>query len=370
MRRSLTVDIVPKLTSVSADEWTSLFVDHPDSHELVGLIESSGMDGFSFHSVVVRESNRPVLLAPLFETVFELSGMVNGAVKAIVGVASRAVPSLLRPRLLGIGFVEGEWGEVGMVRGLPDEILAQAWHLAGEAIERLRRSLRANLTLCLNFTPDAAAALPSEMFGRFAGIQTYPCGRLELPFRDIDEYLAGLSKNTRKDLRRKARTAESVVIRRATDPAPWLDRIMELYTATVDRADMVLGRHRPSFFEQVCRRVPGAEYVLYLVDGRLSAFNLLVSNERLCVDKYFCMEQRIGRKCGLYFVSWMENVRYCIERGIPHYHAGPGAEATKARLGAKFIPSVTLFRHANPLAQAMLRRLRGLIEYRPEVDLS
>jgi hypothetical protein len=80
------------------------------------------------------------------------------------------------------------------------------------------------------------------------------------------------------------------------------------------------------------------------------------------VDKYFCMDYEVGRKYNLYFLSWLENVRYCVERIIPLYHAGQGAESTKARLGATFIPSLILFKHRQPVIDRFLVEQPAVIE--------
>jgi hypothetical protein len=108
----------------------------------------------------------------------------------------------------------------------------------------------------------------------------------------------------------------------------------------------------------------GAEYTLYFyfVQGELAAFNLLVVKQDAMVDKYFCMDLEVGRKYNLYFLSWLENVRYCVEHKIPLYHAGPGAENTKAHLAATSIPSFILFKHRRPAVDRFLIEQRALIE--------
>jgi hypothetical protein len=117
---------------------------------------------------------------------------------------------------------------------------------------------------------------------------------------------------------------------------------------------MALGAHNRLFFEQISERVPGAEYTLYFVQEELAAFNLLVVKQEAMVDKYFCMDHELGRKYNLYVLSWLENVRYCVERKIPLYHAGQGAEKTKAHLGATLIPSFILFKHRQPVINRFL----------------
>jgi hypothetical protein len=72
------------------------------------------------------------------------------------------------------------------------------------------------------------------------------------------------------------------------------------------------------------------------------------------VDKYFCMDYELGHKYSLYVLSWLENVRTCIERKIPLYYAGQGAEKTKAYLGATFIPSFIFFKHRQPVLDRFL----------------
>jgi hypothetical protein len=108
------------------------------------------------------------------------------------------------------------------------------------------------------------------------------------------------------------------------------------------------------FFEKICERVPGAEYTLYFVQEELVAFNLLVVKQEAMVDKYFCMDYGLGRKYNIYVLSWLENVRTCVERKIPLYYAGQGAEKTKAHLGATLIPGFILFRHRRPLIDRFL----------------
>jgi hypothetical protein len=158
----------------------------------------------------------------------------------------------------------------------------------------------------------------------------------------------------RKDLHRKMRSSNEVRVVRSRTTFPFLDKIYKLYLETVARGAMALGVHNRSFFEKIGERVPGAEYTLYFVQEELVAFNLLIVKQEMMVDKYFCMDLELGRKHNLYFLSWLENVRTCVERKIPLYYAGQGMEATKAHLGATFVPSFILFKHRQPVFNRLL----------------
>jgi hypothetical protein len=370
MSDDLMVSIHDRLRSVSTADWQRLFPSHPDSPELLDLIQSSGMDDFAFHSIVVRQGGRPILLLPIFQTTLNLANVLDGIVRTFVRLFAPLFPSLLKPRVLGIGFVEGEWGAIGLDPHLDVQSKADAWELAQVALSTVRRRSKADLTLCLNLTPAAARELPDRLRARLCEVDTLPCGQLQLPFSNVEDYLASLSKSTRKDLRRKLKESSGIGILHTREPHQWMEAIYSLYTATVARADLSLGMHRKSFFDQICQRIPNAEYVLYFHGEKLIAFNLLIASPTVLIDKYFCMDPILGRRFNLYFVSWIQNVRYCIANDIKLYHAGPGAEATKSRLGARFIPSLTFFQHRNPLIHALLVQLKGLLAYTPSVELN
>src|SRR4030043_1451956 len=150
------------------------------------------------------------------------------------------------------------------------------------------------------------------------------------------------------------RASHKVRVIRSRNISPFLDRIYKLYLETVARGPMALGVHNRLFFEKICERVAGAEYTLYFVQEELVAFNLLVVKQEAMVDIYFCMDHELGRKYNLYVLSWLENVRTCVERKIPLYYAGQGTEKTKEHLGATFIPSFILFKHRQPVIERFL----------------
>jgi hypothetical protein len=158
------------------------------------------------------------------------------------------------------------------------------------------------------------------------------------------------------------RVAPEVRVIRSRNISPFLDRIYKLYLETVERSPMAFGAHNLLFFEKICERVPGAEYTLYFVQGKLAAFNLLVVTQEAMVDKYFCMDHELGRKYHLYVLSWLENVRTCVERKIPFYYAGQGTEKTKGHLGATFIPSFIFFKHRQPVIDRFLIGQPAVIE--------
>jgi len=349
---NLTCNSVPRLDGVSAAELGRLFPEPSITAPLLSLLQESGIEGFNLRSIVVLKDDTPILLLPLFETRFDSSTFVQGWIKKSLKVAGRLIPSLFQPRVLSVGLVVGEWSEIGIDPHIEAGILEAAYKMAFATLQTLAAELKADIVAFYNF--NHYGNLPGEVFKEFHPVQYRPCAQLSINFNSLEEFLARFSRAARKDLRRKMRASHEVRVIRCRTTSPFLDRIYKLYLETVARGPMALGAHNRSFFEKICERVPGAEYTLYFVQEELAAFNLLVTKQEVMVDKYFCMDHELGRKHNLYVVSWFENVRTCVERKIPLYCAGQGAEKTKAHLGATFVPNFILFKHRQPVFDRLL----------------
>ena len=367
--KNLSCKVSPRLNPISNSEWTKLFPNFPDSPEMINLIQRSGFDGFNFHSIIVKQGDKPILLLPLFETNYNVSVMLNNIGRKIFSSVVNYIPRLLRPKVLGVGFVEGEWGQIGYDSNIDKTTMEDAWNMALEALDSLALGLKADIISFTSFNSDSGKIIPMNKLKGYESIPSLPCAQVPVKYSNIDEYINSLSANTRSSLRRKIKKANEIKIVRTTTPGSYLDSIYHLYLDTVKRSELVFGIHRPSYFEHVCELVPGAEYVLYFAGNKLAGFRLIVKSPHCLIDKYFGMDPVLGQNYNLYFISWIENMRYCIENKIPLYHAGPSQEETKARLGAHFLPCDILFKHNNPLIQWILSRLKDQLSYEPKVDL-
>jgi len=349
---NLTCNCVPRLDGVSAAELERLFPEPSITAPFLSLLQESGIDGFNLRSIVVLKDDAPILLLPLFETRFDLSTFVEGWIKKSLKAAGRLIPSLFQPRVLSVGLPAGEWSEIGIDPQIDEGTLDAACKMAFGALQKLAAELKSDIVALYNF--NQYGKLPGEVFKKFNRVQCQSYARLPINFNSMEEFLARFSKAARKDLRRKMRASQEVRVIRSRTIAPFLDRIYKLYLETVARSPVSFGVHKRLFFEKICERVPGAEYTLYFVQEELAAFNLLVVKQQAMVDEYFCMDHELGRKYNMYVLSWLENIRTCVERKIPFYYAGQGAEKTKAHLGATLIPSFILFKHRQPVIDRFL----------------
>ncbi|MDW7709635.1 MAG: GNAT family N-acetyltransferase [Deferrisomatales bacterium] len=345
---------------MSAQELERLFPPPSSTAPLLSLLQESGVPGFHLRSIVVFQGDAPILLLPLFECRLDVSTLAGGWLRRSLRGAVRLFPSVFHPRVLGVGLLEGGWSEIGIARPLDATTLAAAWRLALDSLQMLATERKSDLVTFYNF--NHTVELSGEGLRGFHRLPWVPGGKLPIPFDSMEDYFGLLSSAARKDLRRKMRASSEVTVTRNRDISPYLDRIYGLYLATVERVPMAAGLLNRLFFEKICERVPGAEYALYFVQEELAAFNLLVAREEMLVDKYFCMDYAAGRQHNLYFLSWLENIRYCVEHKIPLYHAGQGAQNTKAHLGAKPVPSFLLLKHRRPGLDRFLFEQPAVVE--------
>jgi hypothetical protein len=343
---------VPGVDGLSSADLRRLFPEPSRTAHFLSLLQESGVDGFTLHTIVVLQDDVPVLLVPLFEARFDLATFVEGWHKAVLNVAGCLIPTVFRPRVLGVGSLVAEWSEIGIDPAIDAGTLDAACILAFDAVQTLAVELESDMVALYNFKQHSN--LPGEVVNNFNRVQYRSSARLPIDFSSMEEYLSRLSKAARKDLRRKMRVAPEVRVLRSTAIFPFLDRIYALYLETVARGPLALGRYNRTFFELICEMVPGAGFTLYFVQEKLVAFNLLVVTEEAMADKLFCMEYGLGRTYNLYVLSWVENVRTCVERNIPFYYTGQGTEKTKAHLGATFVPSFIFFKHRYQVVDRLL----------------
>ena len=160
----------------------------------------------------------------------------------------------------------------------------------------------------------------------------------------------------------RLKAAGAIVVERRSSVDDVLPRMVELYAATRARSDLQFETLPPAYFTGVLSGAgEGASCFLYWHGPELLAFNLVLHDDRRLVDKFFCMNAEQGRRFNLYFLSWMTNVRFCLERGIKLFVSGQAAYGPKLRLGSKLNPNWLFFRHRNRLIHAALRLVAAFL---------
>lgn len=341
---------------VGQTAWDACFPGALEGFDYLAAVEGAGLADFAFRYVVVTDQGRPVGAAPGFICDYPLDTTLNGAGRSMVAAVRRLAPRAFTVRLAALGSPCTEDVSLGLAEGVDAARHDEIARLALQAFETQSLAEGCGL-IAVKDAPAAAAHV-----GRAARALGYqptpgmPSAMLDIEFADLDGYLAGLSRATRKDLRRKLRGRAGLRIELRRDLTGLEDRIEDLYAQTRARSDQQLENLTAAYFTGVLERMGERAFcVLYFLGDDLIGFNLMLQDAETLLDKFFCMETERGPANDLYFVSWIHNVGLCLERGLKRYQSGQAGYATKRRLGCAFPATEMFFRHRRPWIDRALK---------------
>jgi hypothetical protein len=343
-------------------EWNRLFPGELEDWSYYLATERAQLAGFKWLYFGVREGAELRAVAPAFITEYRLDTTLEGRLRTVVGSLARAVPGLLSLRMLSLGSPVGETCHVGFAPySTPDERV-RLFEMLLDACETQAEQHGVRLLAVKDAGEAQAGPMDHALWGRALtarGMRQQPglaTAALALPYSTLDEYLATLSRATRKDLRRKLRARDALRIEWRHDLHGIRDEVARLYRNTLERAEMQFEELTADYFESVLAELgQRATCVCYWLGESLVAFNLVLHDGDRLIDKYIGMDYRHARAYNLYYLSWMENIRYAIEHGISVYQSGQGLPQEKLRLGSTLSPNSLWYRHRNRLIDRTMK---------------
>jgi len=311
--------------------------------------------------------------APVFVAPFDLLTTADEALKAratrLPGFARWS--RWLRIRTAFVGTTATEYAP--LPAGVAPSSLAEA--LRTGPCRQNRLTIVKDLPRQSPLLPDAdnlAADILAESLSAcgFVAVEGQALAYVPIDFPDTDAYLARLSASRRKNLKRKLRSRAELRIARIPTGAAFaddaaVDRYFRLYEDVFAQSEIHFDRLGRGFFAALLRDSANGGIVFEYrraSDGELLGWNLCFEFGGKLVDKYIGLAYPQAREANLYFVSWMVNLEYAIERGLSHYIAGWTDPAVKAQLGASFTFTRHLVFVRNPLLRVLARRFAGHFE--------
>lgn len=349
------------IDAIAPTAWDALFVRELEGHAYLRAVERAGLAGFRQVYFVVREGVRLLAAVPAFVTDYRLDTTVQGGLRCITRPLAALFPKLLRIPMLALGSPVTERCRVGYVAGATpeqqaqwlDAILVQAEAYAGEhqlgmlAIKDAPVDERVWQRIC-----------PAHGLRALPGL---PGATLTIRWRSVDEYIHSLGAATRKSLRRKRRAGAGLRIEWRSDLDGIAEAVQRLYRETLAHAEFAFEELTPDYFANVLHELRGHAYcVTYSESDRLLAFNLVLQDEHRLLDKFLGMDYTAMDRYNLYQLSWLENVRRCIDGGIGVYESGQGLHHEKRRLGSALAANALWYRHRNRFLDGVLARVDGL----------
>ena len=185
-----------------------------------------------------------------------------------------------------------------------------------------------------------------------------------IDFADGDAYLDRLPKDARRYLKRKLRSREQIAVRRVPTGEAYaddarVDAYYALYEQVYAQSEIHFDRLTRPYFAALLRDGGSGGIVFeyrHAETGQMLGWNLCFDDGERLTDKYIGLSYPASREMNLYFVSWMVNLEYALERGLRHYIAGWTDPGVKALLGARFTATRHVVYVRNPLLRAVARR--------------
>lgn len=370
---------VSSIAGIDARAWDACLPGEAESHAYYRACDAVAAEsgvGLRLAAACVEAGGEIVALVPFFRLDYRLDTPLQGRLRAAADVLFRYAPGLVTLKALCVGSPYAERCHLGFSPKLDTAGRSAAF----QALAGVLDGLTAEEALSLVAWKDLAPAEDAQVGGAlkqagFARLGSLPIALLDLPHADEAAYLASLSSAMRKDIRRKLAKAGAVRIEHRCDITGLEAAIDALYESTRSQSGLDYGDLEvlpPGYFSAVAKALgERAVFALYWVGGELAAFNLLLVEPDRVIDKFLGMSYPLARVHNLYAVSWMANVRFCLDRRIRHLQTGQTAYASKLRFGSHLVPSTIHVRHRNRPLQWLLGRLSPWLSFeRFDRDLS
>ncbi|MFD1747339.1 GNAT family N-acetyltransferase [Rhizobium helianthi] len=359
----LQFEVCETLGGIEKSEWDACFPGELERYDYLLAVEKSSLRGFQWRYATIRSYGRLIAAAPVFLCDYGLeTTLERGRLSRLIEKLRSIVPGFLSLKLACLGSPCTECGRIGTHPGIPDlwkaDLLAVMLRQTSAWAERAGYGLFGLKDIPLPLDWTLSKAIDEAGLVRMASL---PTASLSIDFSSIDTYLSRLSPGTRKDMRRKLRARSQVTVETVEDLGDLLPRFIELYRQTRLRSEWQFEDLTEDYFAGVLANMGSNAFCkVYRVGDEVLAFNLLLRDEARLVDKFFCMDAERGRSYNLYYMSWFENIRFCLENRLALYQSGQAYYENKIRLGSQLTENALFFRHKNPVLQSVLGLLAPL----------
>ena len=337
--------------------WQRVFANHCKDHRYYEIIEQTLESGFEHRYFVVKDSAGEVrAVQPLFFVRQNLAEGLRGKGRAVVERVRKRFPRFLTMRVLMVGCAAGE-GHLGACS--PDDTanLSKALH---SSLETIARREKASLIILKDFPPQYRQALNRFSVNGYARIPSMPLTRLELNYSSFEEYLASLSKVTRKGLRRKFRKAEQagkIDLEIVTDISSWIDEIYPLYVQVHERSPLKFETLTKDYFCRLGRDMPErTRFFVWRKAGKIIAFSLCFVHGDTIYDECLGMDYAVAFDLHLYFYTLRDIISWAIQQKLRYYCSTPLNYDPKLHLKCDLAPLDLYVRHTAPLLNPIFGR--------------
>jgi Acetyltransferase (GNAT) domain len=336
--RAVVADRVPE---ADAETWAAGLQHQANDHRYYELTHDAlGHQFGHFYLLLQDHAGKTRAIQPFLIVNQDLvTGMPKAFRRAMDRIRQR-FPSTLVMRMLMVGCSAGE-GHLVRDRSTGGvEWVAQA---LSEALHPVARSFQAAMIVMKDFPKAYRKPLRPMRRAGYARVPSMPGSRLDLNFKDFDDYLqTKLSHKTRKNLRSKYRKAAAgplVQMEVVSDIAPHIDELYPLYRQVLERSQYKFEELTKSYFTHVSSRMSErALFFIWRQNGKAVAFSSCAGHEGVLRDHYIGLDYKVALEHHLYFVTFRDIVTWAIENKYHTYYSAPLNYEPKYHLRHDLVP--------------------------------
>ncbi len=236
-----------------------------------------------------------------------------------------------------------------------------------EALQSVAQEFKAPMIVLKDFPKMYRKALRPLRKGGFVRVPSMPGSRLDLNFKDFEDYLqTKLSHKTRKNLRskyRKAAAGPALEMQVVNDISPFIDEVFPLYQQVLERSQYKFEELTKSYFVQVGRRMGDrAVFFIWRQNGKAVAFSSCAGHEGVLRDHYIGLDYRVALENHLYFVTFRDIVAWAIENKFHTYYSAPLNYEPKYHLRHDLVPLDLYVRASSDWINPLVRMIVPYLE--------
>ena len=350
---ALSVSFVESEKEISAELWSACFQPGQEGQWWSRIVESAGLDQqFQIFYAVVHRGGVPVGIAPMYTMELPLDFIVPDAMIPMLAWVGKMLPNLSQPQILFVGSPCADEGAIGL---LPSVDRRDALLCIQNAIEREGPVRGARVLVWKDFPQsyDADFAWLAERAGLFR-MTSFPGAVIDLPSGQKEDYLTGMKRSRRYNLRRKlqqsAKNFDADVEIIQNPDAATLDQIYALFTQTRGKATTSFERLDRRFFERSAQE-PSAHFILLRERATrdVAAFMLCFDRGEIVINKYIGMDYTRPGNWFLLFRLIDAAVDWTLARGGRQLQSGQTGYSAKFEQGHRLVPLTIYGKHLNPL---------------------
>ena len=318
--------VTRRVADSDAPAWVGGLKHEANDHRYYEVTHDSLEHQFEHHYLVLKDHSGATRAVQPFLIVKQ--DMVAGTpepVRRLVKEIRQRFPSVAMMRMLMVGCSAGEGHLVRdrLTGGV--EWVAQALR---EALQPVAHAFRARMVVLKDFPHSYRTPLRHLLKAGYTRVPSMPGSRLELDFKNFDEYLTRkLSHKTRKNLRqkyRKAAAGTALTMQVVSDIEPYIDEVFPLYQQVVERSRYKFEELTKSYFVHLGRRMSDRTiFFIWREKGKAVAFSSCVGHQGTLRDHYIGLDYNVALEHHLYFVTFRDIVTWALENGYKNYYSAP-----------------------------------------------